>query len=869
MATVTFNSELNTGCSLIFTPQNGGPQVNVGPVELPFTFDPEQYGLNDYKGTYEFMCDGECVFTKVVPDPNRPNTTTTTTTTEAPTTTTTTTEATTTTTTEAPTTTTTTTAEPTTTTTTTTEAPTTTTTTTVGALYYQRQVVDIFDMQYSSIWDSEGQTKSYEETYGWICEHEGDIKQVAHTAGTVDRPHTIWTNVNFGYDIPVVGQTLYRDQEGTTFFEEGGGFAWFDNQQSLQDVSSYYWISVGAEGIVISVEQMPECPVTTTTTTADPCVQTAQSKFYVVDEISKGGDSLTIATSTYTEVSDFICREGAPSTINRDDVWTMEANAMAVPSVGQTLYYYDGVSTTTCPIDPQDILVYANPNAPAFELPSNWYWVSIGENGVVETVTQFDCSTTTTTTTEATTTTTTTEATTTTTTTVNPELIIEQYSATQTPMSITVNTIENNTSIQLPIRPLSGQNDMISVNWGDGNYSVNVVSNWPTHIYNTPGEYTIEVYGSATTMGNLGMYNNTDYDGWRETLVSINNWGELGIVEMSGFLNNTTNTVTVPNILPSTVTSLQYMFFNAAEINVDITGWDVSNVTNMSQMFQMGDNTFSSFNQDIGSWDVSNVTDMSAMFRGCDSFDGNIGSWDVSSVTDMSLMFMTAKSFNQNINNWNVSSVTDMSFMFASADSFNQPLDNWNVSNCNNFRNMFSGAAAFNQNINSWDVSNAGDENMNDGSSSLRGFSAMFSRALSFNQPLNNWNISKATNLQNMFEGAVSFNQDLSNWDVSNVTSFLGVFDGATSFNGDITTWNVSKGTGFWFMFRDTAVFNQDISGWDVSNAVLMENMFYNSDSFNQDLSDWCVSGISTEPDGFDTHAINWTLPKPNWGSPC
>lgn len=712
MATVTFNSELNTGCSLIFTPQNGGPQVNVGPVELPFTFDPEQYGLNDYKGTYEFMCDGECVFTKVVPDPNRSNTTTTT------------------------------------------EAPTTTTTTTTEVL----------------------------------------------------------------------------TGEGTT-------------------------TTTTTEATTTTTTEAP----TTTTTTTDPCVQTAQMKFYVVDEISKGGDSLTIATSTYSEVSDFICREGAPSTINRDDVWTMEANAMAVPSVGQTLYFYDGVSTTTCPIDPQDILVYGNPNAPAFALPSNWYWISIGANGVVETVTQFDCSTTTTTTTESTTTTTT----------VNPELIIEQYSATQTPMSITVNTIENNTSIQLPIRPLSGQNDMISVNWGDGNYSVNVVSNWPTHIYNTPGEYTIEVYGSATTMGNLGMYNNTDYDGWRETLVSINNWGELGIVEMSGFLNNTTNTVTVPNILPPTVTSLQYMFFNATEINVDITGWDVSNVTNMSQMFQMGDNTFSAFNQDIGSWDVSNVTDMSAMFRGCDSFDGNIGSWDVSSVTDMSLMFMDAKSFNQNINNWDVSSVTDMSFMFASADSFNQPLDNWNVSNCNNFRNMFSGTNTFNQNINSWDVSNAGDENMNDSSSSLRGFSAMFSRALSFNQPLNNWNISKATNLQNMFEGAVSFNQDLSNWDVSNVTSFLGVFDGATSFNGDITTWNVSKGTSFRFMFRDTAVFNQDISGWDVSNATPMENMFYNSDSFNQDLSGWCVSGISTEPDGFDTYANNWTLPKPNWGSPC
>ena len=59
---------------------------------------------------------------------------------------------------------------------------------------------------------------------------------------------------------------------------------------------------------------------------------------------------------------------------------------------------------------------------------------------------------------------------------------------------------------------------------------------------------------------------------------------------------------------------------------------------------------------------------------------GEINNWDVSNVTNMEEMFDEASSFNQPINKWDVSKVTNMSFMFAGASSFNQPLNNWNVS---------------------------------------------------------------------------------------------------------------------------------------------------------------------------------------------
>ena len=69
---------------------------------------------------------------------------------------------------------------------------------------------------------------------------------------------------------------------------------------------------------------------------------------------------------------------------------------------------------------------------------------------------------------------------------------------------------------------------------------------------------------------------------------------------------------------------------------------------------------------------------------------GEIRNWDVSNVTNMENMFELegAVSFNQPLNNWNVSNVTNMHRMFCAAESFNQPLNNWNVSNVEDMEGM-------------------------------------------------------------------------------------------------------------------------------------------------------------------------------------
>ena len=97
---------------------------------------------------------------------------------------------------------------------------------------------------------------------------------------------------------------------------------------------------------------------------------------------------------------------------------------------------------------------------------------------------------------------------------------------------------------------------------------------------------------------------------------------------------------------------------------IDVTYWNVSNVTNMRGMFFKCDELEST--GDLSNWDVSNVTDMRGMFFACEELKsvGDISKWDVSNVEDMRCMFYDCESFNQDLSKLNVSSVKYYLSMF-------------------------------------------------------------------------------------------------------------------------------------------------------------------------------------------------------------
>ena len=128
--------------------------------------------------------------------------------------------------------------------------------------------------------------------------------------------------------------------------------------------------------------------------------------------------------------------------------------------------------------------------------------------------------------------------------------------------------------------------------------------------------------------------------------------------------------------------------------NADLNDIDVSQITDMGPSGAYNVGLFEGLNPhdiDISKWNVSNVTNMQYMFYQCKNFTGTgLENWDVSNVTDMSYMFCYCNNFTgKGLENWNVSKVTNMYAMFSRCENFNGDLSKWDVSSVGNMDFMF------------------------------------------------------------------------------------------------------------------------------------------------------------------------------------
>ena len=120
----------------------------------------------------------------------------------------------------------------------------------------------------------------------------------------------------------------------------------------------------------------------------------------------------------------------------------------------------------------------------------------------------------------------------------------------------------------------------------------------------------------------------------------------------------------------SKITDMSLLFSNCMH-NFDVSGWDVSNVTNMGCTFYKC-NVFTG--KGLENWDVSNVTNTSGMFYFCKKFDCDLSRWNVSNVTDMYSMFTACENFKgKGLENWDVSKVEDMKYMFKGCNKLTIP----------------------------------------------------------------------------------------------------------------------------------------------------------------------------------------------------
>ena len=226
--------------------------------------------------------------------------------------------------------------------------------------------------------------------------------------------------------------------------------------------------------------------------------------------------------------------------------------------------------------------------------------------------------------------------------------------------------------------------------------------------------------------------------------IDISNFDTSNVTNMEAMFTGMSNltTLNLSNFDTSKVTSMDAMFGDMSSlIRLDLSNFNTSNVTNMDTMFGGMTNLTS---LSISNFDTSKVTNMYCMFNGISNLTTlDLSSFDTSKVTTMTAMFGYASSLTTlDISNFNTSKVKDMSYMFQEMSSLTTlNLSNFNTSNVTNMEYMFSFMPA----LTTLDISN--------------------------------FDTSKVTTMDSMFYDMPALTTlDISNFDTSLVTDMSGMF---------------------------------------------------------------------------------------------
>ncbi len=193
---------------------------------------------------------------------------------------------------------------------------------------------------------------------------------------------------------------------------------------------------------------------------------------------------------------------------------------------------------------------------------------------------------------------------------------------------------------------------------------------------------------------------------------------------------------------------------------------DTRNATTMADMFNFDKKLA---NISVTTWNVSKVTDMSNMFYCCDSLpsidlkpntctakdgSGQYTAWNTASLKNTSGMFMDYGGENHalttvNTTGWNTSKLEDTSYMFMECRGLTavKGIESWNVSSLKDAHNMFQDCQSLQTiNVSNWNTA------------SLENTSVMFSSCHSLRSiDITKWDMSKVTKSNAMFSYCKSF----------------------------------------------------------------------------------------------------------------
>ena len=233
-----------------------------------------------------------------------------------------------------------------------------------------------------------------------------------------------------------------------------------------------------------------------------------------------------------------------------------------------------------------------------------------------------------------------------------------------------------------------------------------------------------------------------------------------------------------------------YQMFSGRDkfTEIDMSGLNTSNVTDMSMMFYFCSNLTS---LNLSNLNTTKVTTMNQMFNNCSHLTTLIWgrNFNTENVTNMSSMFSGCSNLTSlNLSNFNTTKVTTMGAMFSGCSKLNSlDLSNFNTTKVTTMSSMFSGCS----NLTSLNLSNFNTENVTNMRSMFSGCSKLNSL------DLRNFNTEDVTNMSSMFKNCNSLiSLDLSSFNTENVTAVYEMFSGCSSLGTlDLSRFNTKKVT--------------------------------------------------------------------------
>jgi|TARA_B110000881_G_C18606017_1_gene540100 surface protein len=479
---------------------------------------------------------------------------------------------------------------------------------------------------------------------------------------------------------------------------------------------------------------------------------------------------------------------------------------------------------------------------------------------------------------------------------------------------------QDGNTFSLPLDSSSTINS--TVDWGDS--SSDTITSFDqaesTHTYATAGTYTIKMLGTV----NGWAFNNA---GDRLLIRDISRWGVFNWSKKSAFFGCAGLTVsaldrplittdefyaefagcTALTEIPSlgnwdifSLTKIQYMFYQSPNVaSIDVSGWDVSNVSIFSNMFNTLVTEIGNLISigDISGWDVSNGTSFQNMFRGTGITSINISGWDLRGTTNgnrfasgifascISLQSITARNIqlgnkinymfqetqslqSLDLTGADFSTVTETMFAFAGCDLPTIDISGFGLGALTEVEYMF-------QNMTNTTTVNISNLTFGPGADASTMFSIYQSNGDSSGNSSSLTSIvcedidASASNisLAYMFYRCISLTSlDVSTWDTSGVVDMQAMFydtRGLTSAIVGLNSFDTSNVTNFNFVMGQEALSNggpfgggfiYNLSNWRLTSATNVTQMFKNNRMISSlNASNWDVGSVTNFDSMFET----------------